>query len=573
MSAGRIGSYIRRIKNITNRILGPSQPIDDLDIPLPKSSIVLSTTIGEKSYTFEPDKFFNKISIPLGIYPFLCLWIGLFIILVRQQYYLPNSPQIISCTAAPWNDFPPDTCGLNGTNCLNDLTEINDKSFRCLGGCKNSKLGNSRYIGSEKINNVPLVIGGGDVDKTYRADSWVCSAALHSSIISSSLGGCINFHSLPHPEGYSNYLSSNSHSINSTAFEPHYPGAFRLSKYSSINGCLDLHYIVTGFNAFCLLLTTLLLKPRLSLSFIILLVLGYFHLILFANPPNAQSPNWETIFARLTPTLIAGYWMYKISFKRTLIGFRNLPFEIAIWQGAGFWIGIESSTIFNKLPITRLGYDSLDPAGIISLVIIIVIVVIIGCIQAWQMRKYGLLRYYLYRYIPLVPLLIILAVIPNYSFRPHHYLLALLGIPVVSLPNRISLFLQAFFLGLFLDGTGRWGWDGIIQLTGSLVGDANTGSFVPSFWSNLTTSTTLFWDPVDVVEKIHNVTSYSILIDDIQHFANYTNRSIDMTTLGLTAGIDHFVRLAFIANGTSLDITKPVTWHANSSWSQLWDVV
>jgi len=72
------------------------------------------------------------------------------------------------------------------------------------------------------------------------------------------------------------------------------------------------------------------------------------------------------------------------------------------------------------------------------------------------------------RYIVLVPILVILAIIPDYTLRLHHYLLAIIAIPVMSLPNRVSLFGQAFALGLFLDGVGRWGWDSILEYTASV---------------------------------------------------------------------------------------------------------
>jgi len=64
--------------------------------------------------------------------------------------------------------------------------------------------------------------------------------------------------------------------------------------------------------------------------------------------------------------------------------------------------------------------------------------------------------------------MVILANIPGYTLRLHHYLYTLAALPVLSLSNRVSLFGQAFALGLFLDGVGRWGWASIIQNTGSV---------------------------------------------------------------------------------------------------------
>ena len=78
------------------------------------------------------------------------------------------------------------------------------------------------------------------------------------------------------------------------------------------------------------------------------------------------------------------------------------------------------------------------------------------------------------RYLPLVPILVILAVIPDYTLRLHHYLLALALFPVMSLSNRVSLFGQAFALGLLLDGVGRWGWDSILQYTASVRHPSHT---------------------------------------------------------------------------------------------------
>lgn len=73
------------------------------------------------------------------------------------------------------------------------------------------------------------------------------------------------------------------------------------------------------------------------------------------------------------------------------------------------------------------------------------------------------------RYLPIVPILIVLANLgDDQHLRIHHYMYALLAIPVLSLPNRVSLFFQAMMLGLFLDGVGRWGWASIVETTDSV---------------------------------------------------------------------------------------------------------
>lgn len=126
--------------------------------------------------------------------------------------------------------------------------------------------------------------------------------------------------------------------------------------------------------------------------------MGYSQIVLFSNPPH-QPLDWSPILGGLLPVILSSYWIYHTSFRRTLHAFKGLPFELAWWQGVGYWLSIENSTIFAKLPISRLGYGELSVAGVITLVVIIGIVIVVVGVQAWQMRKGGLLQHYLVRYV------------------------------------------------------------------------------------------------------------------------------------------------------------------------------
>ena len=227
------------------------------------------------------------------------------------------------------------------------------------------------------------------------ADSWLCPSAIHAGIVSETLGGCVTVNPLAFIFGHSDFTASRSHGIQSTAFQPPYPGAYSAVK-SPGAGCMDLHPLISFYNATCLLIATLFLRPIPAVLMMILVTLGWFHLTLISDPPN-QPPDWSWVIGGLPAVLTTAYWAWKVSFRRTLLAFRDLPLDVTIWQGAGFWIGMESSIIFSKIPIQRLGYDKVPAAGVIALVIIIIFVAIIVLIQAWQMRRYGLLRYYLYR--------------------------------------------------------------------------------------------------------------------------------------------------------------------------------
>lgn len=258
-----------------------------------------------------------------------------------------------------------------------------------------------------------------------------------------------------------------------------------------------------GFNAVCLLVLTFFLRPPSSLLFAILLVLGYFQITLFSDVPNFP-PDWQSLFGGLIPVLITGYWIWKQAFSITLPHFRDAPFTLALWQGAGYWVGVESSTVFARFPISRLGYDTLTPSGFLALMIIVGLILLVIGYQALAMRKQGLLRYYLVRYLPFLPMLLILSNVPSYTLRLHHYLLALLAIPVLSLPNRLSLMLQAFMLGLWLDGVGRWGWASLLEKTSSVRPTS------PLFFlSHFVRSWTLRTDLLTLLPLLH---SFSVML-------------------------------------------------------------
>jgi len=315
-----------------------------------------------------------------------------------------------------------------------------------------------------------------------RADSWVCAAGIHAGMVHPTWGGCVSLSALPFASGSSDFESSTSNGITSASFLPSFPGAYASIRLAR-NGCLDIHPIITTYNAICLFILTLLMNPPTWVLMHILVFLGYTQIVFVSNP-RSEPPDWEYVFGSFGPVIFAGYWAYKVAFKTSMEGFRKLPFELAFWQGTGYWIGVESAQIFGRLPISRLGYDALDPAGVITLTVILVFVVIVVVIQALTLRKVGLLQYFILRsvllplrfqilligrYLPLVPILIVLANLGNgYHLRLHHYIYALVGIPVLSLPNRVSLFLQAMLFGLFLDGVGRWGWASIIESTDSV---------------------------------------------------------------------------------------------------------
>lgn len=154
-----LGRTIRGIR----WILGPSQPSSHL--PPPQPSLTVSLTLGSRSWGTPLDLplrgWTRRRRLHYGLYLFLLLWATMFVLLIRQQYYLPG-PTIIQCNAGVWDNWPPDVCGVNATGCESLLDE---GTYRCLGGCLDVTLGNPRWIGGEEVNQVPFVVAG---DGVYR---------------------------------------------------------------------------------------------------------------------------------------------------------------------------------------------------------------------------------------------------------------------------------------------------------------------------------------------------------------------------------------------------------------------
>jgi hypothetical protein len=113
--------------------------------------------------------------------PWLFLFLGIayivaFAFFSRAQSFITPTADWAQCTSAAWSAN--DGCGLNGVDCAPFVTSSFD--FRCPAGCKNVILQNPRTVGNQQVVFKPLIVGGGDVNQTYRGDSFVCAAAVHA---------------------------------------------------------------------------------------------------------------------------------------------------------------------------------------------------------------------------------------------------------------------------------------------------------------------------------------------------------------------------------------------------------
>lgn len=110
-----------------------------------------------------------------------------------------------------------------------------------------------------------------------------------------------------------------------------------------------------------------------------------------------------------------------------------------------------------------------------------VIVLVIALNQIRVIRKVGKLPKYLAVTIAGAVIIGLLAAIPTTGLRLHHYIIAIVLLPYCAFPTRLSLIYSSFLIGMFLNGVGRWGYDGIIQDVGTIRGAAIIGTGLPSF--------------------------------------------------------------------------------------------
>lgn len=96
-----------------------------------------------------------------------------FAFFARSQSFLTPPDAFIGCTSTYW--LANNECGQDGSAC--GPFDNSTFDFRCPAQCNIVILQNPRTVGDEQVAFVPLIVGGGDENGTYRGDSFICAAA------------------------------------------------------------------------------------------------------------------------------------------------------------------------------------------------------------------------------------------------------------------------------------------------------------------------------------------------------------------------------------------------------------
>ncbi|RPA77743.1 hypothetical protein BJ508DRAFT_309858 [Ascobolus immersus RN42] len=456
-------------------------------------------------------KKWHKIAALATLY---VVWMTLFVLITdlsrfetwtEEEY---GQTMTLTCSNAVW--YKNNGCGLDGLEC----TPFTDQyiPFRCPSECIHSgRVMNPRAVGTQEKYLEPFVVGGpptnaseiglphgGKYNATYRADSFICDAALHAGVISNRFGGC----GLLKMTGTKNlFPGSNRNGISSAGFDASFPSSFSFLPIDSKH-CTDLRWHLLPVTIFFTTLTILTIQNPYVVFFTVFPAI-FFHVSFASDPPYLRNPYemLSTTMSRFLPAAFIAYVLGTHIVNKTIN--TSARIEVAILWLGGLWVGALNNLTFDVIiPLARLTPRDLNaqPGAKAALAIIIIVLAVICISQVFFIRLTGKLPKYLALYIAFGVSLGLLTAIPGVNLRIHHYILALLFLPGTAFQTRPSLLYQGLLIGLHINGVARWGFAGILETPASLRGDGALFSSLPRIQPPPlvgSSNVTIFWNATD----------------------------------------------------------------------------
>lgn len=544
-------------------------PRPKIDLPTPIPLLDRSYTFKGHTITFAIESATLRLTRPftssLLFAVFAIIYIVSSVFLIRSQWYLDPASSFVGCTSVFWTENA--GCGLNGELCA-PFSNFSF-SFRCPAQCNSVVLQNPRIVGDLEINFVPFLVGGGDNQQTYRADSFLCASAIQAGIIKDSTGGCATVNLVGQ---FTDYLPTTSFRLSSVGFTPDFPMSYRLTTDSTLKQCVDLRNVALAFNILATCLLFIVFRPKPIVLYWFLACVGFWHVALFSQPQR-YPPPLDVAFGAFLPTLFVSYGLWRVSWRFTLPAFVDAPIEAMLWYLAPYWAGVLTNLTTANIPINQLTATDItqQPGGLTALIIIVLIVLVLVLNQVRVIRKTGWLPWYLGWYVGGGLAVLVLAFLPGLQFRLHHYIISMALLPGTGFPTRLSAIYQGFLLGMFLNGVAAFGFASILQTAADIAGDGPTGSPLPEFVTNSTTydpsvplgNQTIFWSSIPNALVTEGWNGFSLLVDDVERYAG---NALNYSLAGLDAGLPHFFRLAYASGGSAGDFTMPATLWPNGTW-------
>ncbi|CAG8151121.1 unnamed protein product [Penicillium olsonii] len=450
----------------------------------------------------------HKTALLLVLYASWFLPWFLILLHSRSSGYIEGygRPQTLSCSTNFWYvtgnpNSPPgpltylrlarefdNGCGMNG----NDCRPFSSSSipFRCPANCRDTILLEPHIVGNHSYNYQSLVIGGPQPESSelalYRADSFVCQAAIHAGTISND-GGCgvVKLEGAAH-----SFPSVKQHGIQSAGFSSTFPKAFSFLQLSSPQASCpsDPRWTLLGITAAAVGVLWLFCTSPPVLFFSSFFMV-FCHTGLVGDPPSDPflAELVSSLLSRLLPASFVVYVLYKFCAAPLL-----RPISSPIYQLSKMFLflpplfigALNNYTFARLIPLKRLTPMDIQkqPGAKLALAFVIPIVLSIILTQAWQIRQGGLLPRYLKIYGTMGLIILILLPLPGLRLRIHHYILAILLMPGTAFPTRPSLVYQGLLLGLFINGVARWGFASIIETPAALGEQVPNGDGISGWW-------------------------------------------------------------------------------------------
>ena len=443
------------------------------------------------------------------------------------------------------------------------------------------------HVGNQTLNYEGVVVGGPDPTDpdsmpVYRADSFICQAAIHAGVITNGEGGCgvaslIGSHDFFH--------STSQHGIESTRFPATFPRSFTFQNLSpSQSKCPKDNrwpiFVVTAVTLVSISLFTTSPAVLFWSTFIVLIL----HVGLVSDPPNDPTVMdlVSKFLGRFLPSCFVAWIFYRYCSIPLLSGLTAQIEKTVLFLSFAFIGALNNYTFAPLIPLERLTPHDIknQPGAPLALATVIVVLLTIILTQTHFIRISGMMPRYLKLYGAMVLGLLIILAIPGLRLRIHHYILAMIFMPGTALQTRPGLVYQGLLLGLFVNGIARWGFDSIAQ-TPSALGEP-AGDDPGSWWGarspNVTASVapdrsniTFNWG--EIPTSTLGVEGVSILINDVERWRGYLDEELywDQTkvTFEKRKGEEdepEFFRFAWMKGGDTGLYGEVGTWDENRNW-------
>ena len=296
-------------------------------------------------------------------------------------------------------------------------------------------------------------------------------------IISSNKGGC---GSIQLTFNFTDFIPFTLNGLTSIGFPSVFPVAFRIHKARSLTNCTDFRDAALAFNILITCALFLLLRPKPIVLFWCLMCIGFWHVALFARP-RGTPPRLDLAFGAFLPALFVAYALWRLAYRFVLPAFRNAPLESCLLYLSGFWVGVLNSLTLDQLPLSRLTASDIKKrsGAVATLIVGVILIFVLTINQLRVIRKTGWLPYYLGWYVAGGLVLLVLGLLPGLTLRLHHYIVAIMILPITAFPTRLSALYQGLLLGLFVNGTAAFGFASILERP------ADVRSFLKHFSHNL----------------------------------------------------------------------------------------